>query len=81
MPKGRPAISGERKRDVLRIRLDGAERALLDSAAAASGKPTSTWARDTLLQLAAFTVAQQSRPAKKTAAKKTAGRDGNKPNA
>lgn len=72
MAKGRPALTGERKQDVLRIRLDAAERALLDSAAAASGKPTSTWARDTLLQLAAFTVAQQKPAEGSVAGKKTA---------
>ncbi len=60
------------------ILLTDSERALLDSAAAASGKPTSTWARDTLLQLAAFTVAQQ-RPAEKAAAKKAAGKSLKKP--
>lgn len=67
MAKGRRALTGTTKQDVLRIRLDDAERKLLDQAAAISGKPTSTWARDTLLQLAASQVAQQpAKPGKKT---------------
>lgn len=73
MPKGRPALSGVRKLGVLQIRHTDAERALLDAAAALSGKPTSTWARDTLLQIATFTVAQQA-DAEKKPAKKPASR-------
>lgn len=60
--------------------LNDAERSLLDEAATSAGKPTSTWARDTLLQIAAFTVAQQKAGGAATK-KKAAGRPVKKPKA
>jgi uncharacterized protein (DUF1778 family) len=50
---GRKAISGTRKTDrPLRVRLTDEERTILDRAARAAGKPTSTWARDVLIAAA-----------------------------
>lgn len=74
MPKGRPALAGEPKEGRLIIRHTEAERALLDAAAAKTGKPTSTWARDELLRLASQEgPAGQPAAAKKTSAKKATG--------
>ena len=75
MPKGRPALAGTRKFSKLEIRLTDAERASLDAAAAGSGKPTSTWARDTLLQIAAEHAAK----ANPVSVKKRAGKAVRKP--
>jgi uncharacterized protein (DUF1778 family) len=50
---GRKALSGTPKSErPLRIRLTDEERALLDQAAEAEGKPTSSWLRDVALKLA-----------------------------
>ena len=50
---GRPKLpEGESRYNILRIRLTGAERAVLDAEARARGEDTSTWARRTLLALA-----------------------------
>lgn len=65
---GRKPLAGVRKRNVLRIMLTDAERAALDSAAA--GQPTSTWARDTLLKLAAEAPAAKGKPAKSSQRKR-----------
>ncbi len=78
MPKGRPAISGERKYGRLAVAVTDAERAELDAAAVKIGKPTSTWARDELLRLAReingpAVKKTAATPAKKPAKRKTAG--------
>lgn len=52
MPKGRPAISGERKYSKIEIALTDSEKSELDTAATKIGQKTSTWARDELLRLA-----------------------------
>ena len=50
---GRKSLSDSRKYDRLVVRLTDTERAALDSAAAMAGLPTSTWARELLLNAAA----------------------------
>ncbi len=70
-PAGRPPMSGERKTAVLQIRLTDAEKATIDSAAAAIGQATGAWLRDLGLAAAAEIAASQAKPAgKKKAAKK-----------
>jgi hypothetical protein len=59
-PAGRPPLSDSRKSNRLFVMLTDAEREQLDSAAAVAGKPTSTWARDELLQLAHAAVTKKS---------------------
>ena len=50
----RTPLSDSRKSDKpLKIRVTDKERAALDKAAQAAKKPTSTWARDLLLEVAA----------------------------
>jgi hypothetical protein len=57
---GRKPIADERKYDELRIRLTDSERVELDKAA---GKlPTSTWARDLLLNAARTKKAKGRKP-------------------
>lgn len=63
---GRKPMSETPKLGRMVILLNDSERAALDAAAKASGKPTSTWARDELLRLAS----EVKTPAKKTARKK-----------
>ena len=58
---GRKPIADSAKLGRLIIRHTPDERAALDNAAAAQGKPTSTWARDELLRLAG-----EVKPAKKS---------------
>ncbi|MDZ4685028.1 MAG: hypothetical protein SH850_08050 [Planctomycetaceae bacterium] len=60
-PAGRPPLAGERKLDRMMIRLTEAEREQLDAAAIKAGKPTSTWARDELLRLAAESAKKPAR--------------------
>jgi len=62
-PAGRPPLSDARKSNRLFVMLTDAERERLDDAAAAAGKPTSTWARDELLRLAGDVA--KKKPAKK----------------
>lgn len=62
-PAGRPPLSDSRKTNRMPVMLTDSERALLDSAAAVAGKPTSTWARDELLRLA--TEATAAKPTTK----------------
>ena len=51
---GRKPLAGEATTETpLRIRLTAGQRRLLDAAAAAAGRPTSTWAREVLLATAA----------------------------
>ncbi len=68
---GRKPLSDVAKTDTtLRIRLTESERAELDSAATATGSPTSTWARDLLLT-AARASTPVATPAKKRSTKGT----------
>lgn len=63
-PAGRPPLSGERKHEVIQIRLTKSEKDSIDAGAAAAGSPTATWLRDLGLAAAAEIVA--TLPAKKT---------------
>lgn len=56
-PAGRPPLSGERKEDQIRVRLTGEEKALIDAAATAAGKPSTVWVRDLALATAASELA------------------------
>lgn len=50
---GRPKVpDSERREKPLRIRLTADERKSLDKAAKVNGQPTSTWAREVLLEAA-----------------------------
>lgn len=62
---GRKPMSESPKLGRMVILLNDAERAALDSAATAAGKPTSTWARDELLRLATETKPAAKKPARK----------------
>lgn len=67
-PAGRPPLDEEDRRDgQIRVRVTAAEKEILDSAADASGKPTTTWLRD--LGLAAAAEIAAAAPKKKAAKK------------
>lgn len=51
-PAGRPPLAGKPKEERLEIRFTDDEKREVDAAAARSGKPLATWARDSLLELA-----------------------------
>ena len=62
---GRKPLTNEVKAGMLLVRVTAAERVELDTAAAAAGKPTSTWVRDLALSAARATPAKRTRkPAK-----------------
>ena len=64
-----------RKTEQLRMLLTVAERTELDYAAAAAGKPLSTWARDLLLAAARAAATPPATPAKKRSTKAAKSKD------
>lgn len=64
-PAGRPPLAGTRKQERIEVRFTEDEKATIDAAVAILGKPTATWARDSLLALAREVIAAREKPARK----------------